>query len=87
MVAVSLKKFFFQAEDGIRDYKVTGVQTCALPIWIANIRLTMKYKIERMEINYTLYFFALSRKSESSVVKWDLIRGNISLMRFLYSVL
>src|SRR5256885_3371765 len=27
--------FFFQAEDGIRDYKVTGVQTCALPIWRA----------------------------------------------------
>src|SRR5256885_5868308 len=27
--------FFFQAEDGIRDYKVTGVQTCALPIWLA----------------------------------------------------
>src|SRR5256885_5273414 len=28
--------FFFQAEDGIRDYKVTGVQTCALPIsWAA----------------------------------------------------
>src|SRR5256885_11727538 len=25
--------FCFQAEDGIRDYKVTGVQTCALPIW------------------------------------------------------
>ena len=24
--------FFFQAEDGIRDYYVTGVQTCALPI-------------------------------------------------------
>src|SRR3712207_7753078 len=26
--------FFFQAEDGIRDIGVTGVQTCALPIWI-----------------------------------------------------
>src|SRR5260370_14558103 len=25
--------FFFQAEDGIRDSSVTGVQTCALPIW------------------------------------------------------
>src|SRR5476649_1695197 len=25
--------FFFQAEDGIRDHCVTGVQTCALPIW------------------------------------------------------
>src|SRR2546429_1864702 len=26
--------FFFQAEDGIRDVAVTGVQTCALPIWM-----------------------------------------------------
>src|SRR5256885_181450 len=31
--------FFFQAEDGIRDYKVTGVQTCALPILSAGIGL------------------------------------------------
>src|SRR6266850_5362014 len=31
--------FFFQAEDGIRDYKVTGVQTCALPIFLfASVR-------------------------------------------------
>src|SRR5256885_5843082 len=29
---VVIERFFFQAEDGIRDYKVTGVQTCALPI-------------------------------------------------------
>src|SRR3989454_10125737 len=28
--------FFFQAEDGIRDYKVTGVQTCALPISVSS---------------------------------------------------
>ena len=31
--------FFFQAEDGIRDYKVTGVQTCALPIWFSVLEL------------------------------------------------
>src|SRR5262249_59106445 len=33
--------FFFQAEDGIRDWSVTGVQTCALPIcnWIDLIKL------------------------------------------------
>src|SRR5256885_9898820 len=31
--------FFFQAEDGIRDYKVTGVQTCALPICHGDGRL------------------------------------------------
>src|SRR5690606_39858894 len=26
--------FFFQADDGIRVFHVTGVQTCALPIWV-----------------------------------------------------
>src|SRR2546422_8405094 len=31
--------FFFQAEDGIRDVAVTGVQTCALPIWEDHARL------------------------------------------------
>src|SRR5256886_8699861 len=31
--------FFFQAEDGIRDLTVTGVQTCALPIYVAIDRL------------------------------------------------
>src|SRR2546430_12083537 len=30
--------FFFQAEDGIRDLTVTGVQTCALPISFSNRR-------------------------------------------------
>src|SRR5690606_40502818 len=30
--------FFFQAEDGIRDFHVTGVQTCALPISIRSSR-------------------------------------------------
>src|SRR5690606_40418365 len=30
--------FFFQAEDGIRDFHVTGVQTCALPIYAGGLR-------------------------------------------------
>src|SRR5256885_3703643 len=34
--------FFFQAEDGIRDYKVTGVQTCALPISMDWRRVLMR---------------------------------------------
>src|SRR2546429_9437705 len=32
LAAVMILFFFFQAEDGIRDVAVTGVQTCALPI-------------------------------------------------------
>ena len=37
--------FFFQAEDGIRDSPVTGVQTCALPILLLVIDLN-DYKSE-----------------------------------------
>src|SRR5438132_8522330 len=37
-VNISRDRFFFQAEDGIRDHCVTGVQTCALPIYIRGDR-------------------------------------------------
>src|SRR5260370_20021992 len=33
MIGIYVFFFFFQAEDGIRDSSVTGVQTCALPIY------------------------------------------------------
>src|SRR2546430_9737267 len=35
--------FFFQAEDGIRDLTVTGVQTCALPILVWLLMDRLKY--------------------------------------------
>src|SRR5437879_10738633 len=35
--------FFFQAEDGIRDTSVTGVQTCALPIY--------HWEMEKLEVS------------------------------------
>src|SRR6266566_6860667 len=35
-----IRFFFFQAEDGIRDYKVTGVKTCALPITRLGLKLS-----------------------------------------------
>src|SRR6266513_5008828 len=38
--------FFFQAEDGIRDRNVTGVQTCALPI------LGDRWRLAGLTINY-----------------------------------
>src|SRR2546430_6395699 len=37
MLPVLYRFFFFQAEDGIRDLTVTGVQTCALPISTASV--------------------------------------------------
>src|SRR5690606_33433567 len=47
--------FFFQAEDGIRDFHVTGVQTCALPIFGQRIRAIVR-RIRR---------FALTCKCDS----------------------
>src|SRR3712207_7247019 len=37
--------FFFQAEDGIRDSGVTGVQTCALPIFRSDLGATILRRI------------------------------------------
>src|SRR2546425_2914038 len=39
--------FFFQAEDGIRDKLVTGVQTCALPIFTFRLRYNAAPVAER----------------------------------------
>src|SRR2546426_10210157 len=52
--------FFFQAEDGIRDYKVTGVQTCALPILTMGqmseifFMLVMPWFFRRLGVKYML---------------------------------
>src|ERR1039457_3996908 len=54
---IMLLLFFFQAEDGIRDYKVTGVQTCALPICQRRLYET---GISR----YRGYCFAVSDRAE-----------------------
>src|SRR5262244_2455688 len=48
LVAVELLSVFFQAEDGIRDWSVTGVQTCALPIYSFHDSVKAKIPAERM---------------------------------------
>src|SRR6266404_483807 len=42
--------FFFQAEDGIRDKLVTGVQTCALPIFAHTAQPSSKFKRPRQQV-------------------------------------
>src|SRR6266496_1620828 len=42
--------FFFQAEDGIRDLYVTGVQTCALPIWARTPAIFDAYRKKAHEV-------------------------------------
>src|SRR5690606_39902656 len=45
--------FFFQAEDGIRDFHVTGVQTCALPIFKANHPVEFMAAVMNCDIHLT----------------------------------
>src|SRR2546429_5779978 len=41
--------FFFQAEDGIRDVAVTGVQTCALPIFVVDVKIFSRKGLDKDE--------------------------------------
>src|SRR5256886_14492322 len=42
--------FFFQAEDGIRDLTVTGVQTCALPIWASTVGPELDHTLGALDV-------------------------------------
>src|SRR5690349_24318478 len=56
MTIVSALVFFFQAEDGIRDLYVTGVQTCALPIYTVLV-VVIKSELDRTVFaNHPVHF-------------------------------
>src|SRR5690606_40116675 len=69
--------FFFQAEDGIRDFHVTGVQTCALPIFYR--------KLQREEFDAVLQMLAegySTRRGRSGVLlHLDRINGRARARR------
>src|SRR5699024_8350886 len=52
--------FFFQAEDGIRDRNVTGVQTCALPICINQV--DSKHDNKHYDLKLLVHTFMESQK-------------------------
>src|SRR2546426_9404543 len=70
--------FFFQAEDGIRDYKVTGVQTCALPIYSITIRDTP----DRVQVAQKIIESNDKAKSEL-IVDIELLEINRTLLQTL----
>ena len=65
----STKWFFYQAEDGIRDTSVTGVQTCALPIsWIVSEECAHKIEFFEKQVK-VIGDIAGSRSEERRVGK------------------
>src|ERR1022692_2166987 len=72
--------FFFQAEDGIRDYKVTGVQTCALPIYLFVIILIFAaFNVEKRLYHRVLFWGILGAIIFRSIF---IFTGAILVIRF-----
>src|SRR5690606_40783979 len=74
IIVMKFSIFFFQAEDGIRDFHVTGVQTCALPIFchlgksISNACSSVRYRFPQVAEVMLLFFcfFQLTKASSPS---------------------
>ena len=72
--------FFFQAEDGIRDIGVTGVQTCALPI----LHLLFQEFYWCYFVFLFIIFFCLRLFSELICVYWYRIKFHTGISSFRY---
>src|SRR5256886_3099842 len=76
--------FFFQAEDGIRDLTVTGVQTCALPISLEAAQRSYDLTSERYRAGLDNYLSVLS--SQNQVIQAQGLRAQLRSRRLTFSV-
>src|SRR3989440_2609785 len=88
-LVVVLFFFFFQAEDGIRDLIVTGVQTCALPI-LMNIATLPALNASGLSTMYSFSCVGLGDTLErctKSTMNWIVLSavGSVSLQVFSFS--
>src|SRR6266487_3095163 len=78
MYGVGCDFFFFQAEDGIRDGRVTGVQTCALPISDAWLKEALSRALEANERSERT---AAELRAENARLRDELVRRDAELER------
>src|SRR5439155_17799837 len=76
--------FFFQAEDGIRDGHVTGVQTCALPISILSDYKKNHFNIKLLDIKlkYKNHFYVQMKKTINLNVQKRILTYHIKRNEF-----
>src|SRR5438874_13760555 len=85
MISVYVCVFFFQAEDGIRDLYVTGVQTCALPI--CHIAARHREGLRLIPIDEVQYFLADQKYTTVRHVNGeDLIEDSLRLLESEFGV-
>src|SRR5215475_5168418 len=78
--------FFFQAEDGIRDFHVTGVQTCALPIYVGG-KHTLSVRYNFLDSNTDNFLGGGGRASPTSSTARDNLTRDQALVANVVSVL
>src|SRR5260370_7869812 len=80
-VDVLHKSFFFQAEDGIRDSSVTGVQTCALPISLGVLEGHVKASVVSVggELHGNIENAKRVELLETGVINGDVKAGSLTV--------
>src|SRR5260221_745723 len=78
---------FFQAEDGIRDHCVTGVQTCALPIFMGEVKTHFRPEFVN-RIDEVVVFHALGEEHIKSIARIQLgvLKSRLSRMDYALEV-
>src|SRR5699024_3804382 len=76
------RSFFFQAEDGIRDRNVTGVQTCALPITLAMVTLGGTFMADSVSAEKSLD----DVKEERQAIESKLSKAESEIADILYEI-
>src|SRR2546430_3045579 len=89
LILCSMSFFFFQAEDGIRDLTVTGVQTCALPISTIefdNLQGEKKYanlrNYNQAKLALLLWTYELARRLEGTGVTVNALHPGVTATNF-----
>src|SRR5699024_2637185 len=70
-----VRRLFFQAEDGIRDRNVTGVQTCALPIWTCGPRRIVGNSLKTYGADHGLMLLCEKSYIGFSLPLWPHFKG------------
>src|SRR5207302_164489 len=84
--SLSLFFFFFQAEDGIRDFHVTGVQTCALPIFLPPRCPSLVHCVDGKPVDALATVVPLTIGGVRDVLQWRGVEGGIGAAATLYAV-
>src|SRR5699024_11553875 len=78
--------FFFQAEDGIRDRNVTGVQTCALPISSSSVTSSWTTSSVSSVSSFSTFSSSFVTFKSALISSWDNMLSSVIVHSPLYFI-